>query len=108
MRFLIVFLFACGCAGRFSRTDVVMQGGVATVLVLDYLQTRQITVDGLESNPIMGSRGERMPPVVYFPSVLAVHTLVMMLLPGEWRTATQIGTVAVQVKAVRHNRTHGY
>lgn len=118
---LIVALASGACAHttRFNTTDKVLQGSVAATLALDYVQTRKITLDGRESNPIIGKCGSSVraeahtcsgyvSPELYFLGVFALHTSVMYALPRPWRNAAQGLTLGVQSKAIIRNYQAGY
>ncbi len=72
-----------------NREDTAMEGLFGLSMLGDYLQTRDITKAGREMNPIMGPRGNRVSPNLYFPATMALHALAMRALPRPWRHAAQ-------------------
>jgi hypothetical protein len=110
---LMTFLCACGST-RWTASDSASQAVVLAALGADYMQTRQIVANAqrngghLESNPVMGERGERVPVPVYFAGVAVASTAVARALPQPWRRISQVALLAVQVKAVAHNMSYGY
>ncbi len=91
-----------------TGTDTALEAAVGLSLLGDYLQTRRITRDGRESNPVIGRRGGRVPPEVYFPAVLGLHALAARALPRPWRTLTQGALLGMQGAAIHHNLQAGY
>lgn len=109
MRRLALLLAVAGCQpATWSRTDTALEVTFAAALAADYLQTRQIVADGMEGNPIMGARGERMPPALYFPASLVAHLVVASCLPRPWRSIFQGVSIGWQAAEVGHNAEHGY
>lgn len=88
-----------------TNTDTMLQAGVGVGMLLDYLQTRQITKAGHEANPIIGKRGERVPPELYFPATFVASLVAAKLLPPEWRHALQGGLIGMQGATVARNWT---
>lgn len=76
---LLAALVACTPAGR---TTFLASAATAT-LAADWYQTRGITADCQEANPIIGACGERFPVDVYFPLAI-VLTLAVGAALGEW------------------------
>jgi hypothetical protein len=88
--------------------DSASQAVVLTALGADFLQTRHIVADGMESNPVMGERGERVHPLPYFATVAVAHTALARALPQPWRRLSQVALVAVQCKVIARNAMAGY
>ncbi len=105
---LLLLALACCTPATWSRTDTVLEATFGATLAADYLQTRQVTADGKEGNPVMGHRGERMPPAVYFPAVAVAHVAAARCMPRPWRTIFQAFTVGWQVDAIHTNWDAGY
>lgn len=118
--FVLVFFWSMTSqADEWTAADSATQAVVLLSLSLDYLQTRQIvscarTGDrcaregDLESNPVMGERGQRVPVEVYFLTMAAGHTLIATQLPQPYRRVSQIALVVIQTKVVGHNLGAGY
>ncbi len=108
-RIVLIALALAGCTpASWSRTDTAVEASIGALMVADYLQTRQIVVDGMESNPVMGERGERMPPAVYFPAAAVAHLATARCLPRPWREVFQGVTIGWQLYAIRDNWSAGY
>ena len=86
-----------------TNTDTMLQAGVGVGLLLDYLQTRKIVKDGTEANPIIGNRGQRVRPEIYFPATFLASALAAKYLPPDWRHALQGGLIGLQGSTVYHN-----
>jgi hypothetical protein len=72
-----------------TGTDTALESLFGAAMLGDYLQTRRIQRAGREVNPIMGARGQRVPPELYFPATMGLHYLTMKALPASWRHAAQ-------------------
>lgn len=88
--------------------DTACQTAALATLGADFLQTRAIVADGMESNPVMGERGDRVHPVPYFATVAVAHTALARALPQPWRRLSQAALVAVQAKVIAVNTMAGY
>lgn len=77
-------------------------------MVGDYLQTRQIARQGLEMNPIMGRRGERVKPEIYFPATLILHVATAWALPRPYRNVFQALSITVETGFVGYNLRLGW
>lgn len=118
MRVLPLALALSGCAGsRWTAGDTFTESAVAVTFAADYLQTRQICADMArgtnadwvyETNPMMGPTCDRMPPAIYFSTVMAAHVGAARLLPWPARRLFQLATVWVQVHAIEANHVAGY
>lgn len=107
--FAIASLATLGCAGaRVSAVDVAGEVAFGVVLAADWAQTVDITRDGYEKNPIIGRRGERVPPAVYFPVMFVLHAAAAWLLPRPFRNAWQAGWVIAEGVVVWNNAVAGY
>jgi hypothetical protein len=104
----LITLAACGPM-PWTAADTAGQVAVTATLAGDYLQTRHaLDTDGQEHNPIMGPRGERVPPEMYFTVAAIGAFAVARELPKPWRNLFQLGVTAVQVKTIRRNWSAGY
>lgn len=85
MRMLLALSLAAACTPT-QRT--VALGTVSTALLaVDWHQSRGITRQCLELNPLIGPCGERTSPDVYFPAVTMIHLAIGALLPSDARDA---------------------
>ena len=101
-----------GCGPRaWSPTDTAAQAAVTASLGVDYLQTRgALDSDPLavEQSPVMGPRGDRVPPEVYFPACAVASAALAWSLPRPWRSVLQGAVLAVQADAIAGNLRAGY
>jgi len=104
MRALLLAL-SVGCA---PALDVAGEVAFGAALAADYVQTRQITRDGYEGNPLIGRWGERTSPEAYFAAAALLHAGVAILLPRPWRQVWQGGWCVVEGVAVWNNYVDGY
>lgn len=104
-------------ADEWTRRDTALELAVVATLAADYLQTRQVVADGMESNPVIGDcRGEigagvhcgGMSPALYFAGVALLHAGAMRLLPTGWRNAAQGLTIGFQLRTIEKNWAAGY
>jgi hypothetical protein len=93
---------------RWTRRDTAAEVAFGLALVADYLQTRQIARSGLEANPVMGRRGERVNPAIYFPAAMALHVVAARSLPQPWRLAFQGVSIGVEGGIVGRNLGLGW
>lgn len=77
-------------------------------LAADYIQTREVVADGKESNPVMGERGQNLPPAVYFPTAFVAHLAVARCLSRPWREIWQGVTIGWQSYSIADNWRAGY
>lgn len=95
-------------ADSWTKADTALEGSFAALLIADYFQTRQITDDGMESNPIIGDDGRTCPPEIYFPAIALAHFAVARTLPGRWRTLFQGVTIGLEIDTIHTNLEAGY
>jgi hypothetical protein len=95
-------------AEEWTSVDTAVQAAVTLTLAVDYLQTRAIIDDGIEANPVMGNRGERLPAEVYFPVVAVAHAGLARLLPQPYRRMSQVALIGLQSYIVHRNLSYGY
>jgi hypothetical protein len=91
-----------------STVDYALDAACLASIVADYVQTKPIIRDGREGNPIMGLRGDRLPPEAYFATVATVHIVVTRTLPRRWRRVGKIAFLGVQAVAIGRNLEAGY
>jgi len=104
----LLLLTGTAHAEPWTALDVTLQLTTSAVLVADWAQTRAITGDCSEANPIMGLCGEKLSPDIYFPVVIVGHALLMHALPRSWRRVAQGITIGVQAHTVHSNYQAGY
>ena len=88
-----------------------MEASYVAIALADYAETKIITGDCYEGNPLIGECGERVPAEAYFATMIGLHLLVAHLLPGRARTIWQGVTIGVQGRTVVNNYLairHGY
>ena len=100
-------------ADSWTTNDTLTQTAVLTALTVDYFQTSRIIRDPvdpthLESNPVMGERGEKMSPELYFAGVAIAHTLIVRKLPQPYRRLSQVAVLLIQADAISTNWRAGY
>lgn len=105
----IVAVLSGGCVSRpWTKTDTALEAACVGLAVLDLNQTTQITRDCMEGNPILGPCGDRVPPAVWFPTMIVLHAITSYLLPSDWRHAFQGVTVGFQTHVSITNWRAGY
>jgi len=109
-RVLVLVLLMSGCAAAQRRgwtaTDTTMQVAFAATMVVDYYQTERIIMKGTEDNPIVGTRGERVPPIVYFPIVETVFVVASWYLPKPWRRSLEGLGLGGEISVIYRNTKH--
>jgi len=106
---LLVLLVASPAdADEWTPGDSALEASFATLLLVDYLQTRGIVRDGQETNPIIGSHGQYIPPGMYLLSVGCLHALAALAAPQPYRRILQGVSIAVETKSVVVNASFGY
>jgi hypothetical protein len=90
---LFLVLLLGGCPSNWRKQDTVMESVALTFTVIDMKQTKQITANCSEANPILGECGQNVDYRVYFASVILVEMVVARLLSESLR-ATFIGAWA--------------
>jgi NAD(P)H-hydrate repair Nnr-like enzyme with NAD(P)H-hydrate epimerase domain len=112
MRTALAALLLCAStpalADKWTGTDTALEIATVSLFALDYIQTTEIVVDGMEGNGIMGSLGDRVPPSLYFGAVSAVHIALVAVLPQPYRRIAQGVTIGVQTDAIYTNWQAGY
>lgn len=93
---------------RWSNTSTALLVSSSAILLWDYAQTRGITRDCRESNPIMGNCGQRMTADAYFALVIPVHILGSFIIPKDYRHAYQGAVLGVEANAIIANVKGGY
>lgn len=106
-RWIVALVLTAGCH-HWSRRDTIAELGFASATTLDWAQTRGITQQCLEENPLLGACGENLAVGVYFPSMMLVHLAVAAVLPPRWRLAWQALAIGAEVNQVWRNQANGY
>lgn len=100
---LVLVLSLCACPGNWRARDTVLEGGLIGLTVVDWHQTKDITRNCSEINPIIGECGQRVNMHVYFISVLILEVITSRLLPPEWRSPFQAAWIGVEATTVYDN-----
>jgi hypothetical protein len=108
MKKLIAALALTSACASWRPSHYAAEGAFVAVTLLDWSQTRGITHDCIESNPIIGKCGERAPLAFYFPVTLALHWAVSALLPARARGWWQGVSLGVESEVVVTNWMGGY
>lgn len=95
-------------ASGWSDANTAMEAAFGAAMLGDYLQTRKITRAGREVNPIIGPRGNRVPPELYFPATMGLHYLAMRALPPKWRGPAQALSLGLEGGVVGRNYGLGW
>lgn len=109
-RALIVLTLLVGCTPvpAMTRRDWVAQGALATVSVVDALQTRHIVAAGAEENPLVGDHGQRMPFPVAGLLVLTIELVVAAQLPPAYRSGFEGFSLGAETYCVTSNFLDGW
>lgn len=91
---------------KWSNQDYALQGLVVSTLVMDWSQTRYIARNSMvfhENNFILGEHPSVNRVNSYFISSITVNTLIVYLLPSQYRSYWQYATIAVESGFIYHN-----
>jgi hypothetical protein len=105
---ILISISRRAAADAWTPADSALEATYVTLAAADYLQTRQIARDGRESNPIMGSHGQRVDVNLYFAATTAAHVVAAALLPQPYRAIVQMVGISVQATTVGRNYAAGY
>ena len=101
-RLVIVLLLATGCHSRAVRYGAL--AGTSTALIAaDWVQTTTIVADCDEKNPFIGRCGERIPPDVWFPLMMAGNLAAGLLLGDVFGQGWFGAVTGGQAATVIHN-----
>ncbi len=103
MRALLLILLLAGCPANWRHRDSAAETALFTVTTIDWSQTRGITANCSESNPIIGECGDRVNIHVYFVGVLLTELLVARLLPSHWRSVLHGAWIGAETATVIDN-----
>lgn len=100
-------------AEPWTRLDSAIEATVLASLAVDYVQTVRICRDPIiptheETNPVMGTRGDRVPPEAYFATVAVAHVIAARVLPQPWRGISQGVVLSFQARSIAINWEAGY
>lgn len=107
MRCWLLVLALVGCEG-WRKQDTVLEAAFLGASAIDWHQTINITNACAESNPMIGTCGDVVPPNAYFPLAMLVHVAIAACLPHTWRTIFQAFSAGVEVGTVVGNEHFGY
>ena len=107
-RTICVMALLLGSCVSWTRADVQREGAFGTLMATDMMQTLTITEECSEINPIIGNCGQNVNPLIYFPITMALHVLVMHLLPPNWRSSFQYISIGAELSTVVTNEMNGY
>lgn len=91
------------CPGNWRARDTVLESTAVVLTVVDWQQTKSITANCSEINPIIGKCGQRMNMHAYFISVLILEVVVSRLLPTDWRSTFHGVWIGVEATTVYDN-----
>lgn len=97
-----------GACHQWSPMNTVAESAFAVEIAIDASQTRFITKDCNEINPIVGKCGQRVPFYVYLPLAFLTHWAIAAALPPSWRPWFQAVTAGVEGTVVYDNADFGY
>ena len=103
---------------RWSSADLALEGALAGLIAVDWLQTLQFTQHDCrtpelgggcyETNPVLGRYPSRAKVNTLIPLGLAAHAAVAALIPqGPWRFLWQGTFLVLESKAVTMNAMYG-
>lgn len=84
-RLLLLAAGLSGCLGTWNTRDKVLEAGVVAVTMADWSQTRYVTAQCAEINPIIGECGHRFNQNAYFISALVIQAVVAGLIGQDYR-----------------------
>ncbi len=96
-------------APPFSRADWAWQAAATASLAVDWAQSRDSARHPalFETNLIMGRHPSASTVNAYFIASAVLDAGIARLLPPPWRRAWQVGTVGVEIVAIRRNALLG-
>ena len=93
-----------------SKADLIREGTVFAVSLVDWGQTLAV-VDSpytlREYNPMLGPHPTRGDVNRYFAASLALHLIILRLLPERFRPAFQYGSIGWELAITAHNARMG-
>lgn len=86
----------------------IIAGILVLLLLADWSQTVTVTKAGRELNPLIGRKGERIPPAIYFPLAVVGLSIAVLFLPGLWGQRLGILVLGLEGSQVWTNYVSGY
>lgn len=102
MKRLVLLAALGGCLSPAQRTTALAIAATG-VTIVDWHQTRDITRNCTELNPVIGPCGERVPVDVYFPVVLSGALMLAAALGGTWGDAVLAGLAGAELSTIWSN-----
>lgn len=109
-KYIIIFLLICSpVQADWTKDDTHRQWAVTTLLVADWLQTRDIATrpDFYETNPYLGNNPSLTQVDQYFAVCLLGHWMISKQLPPKWRKGWQYVFIITEAGAVSRNYSIG-
>jgi hypothetical protein len=103
MRGLVLCLALTSCT-EWKKRDTALELAFVTTAAIDWHQTMSITAGCQETNPMIGTCGDIVPPSIYFPIVIVLHAVVAAALPRPWREIFQSFSIGVEANTIYTNR----
>lgn len=95
---------------EWSKTDIALQAAYTTLHIIDWGQTLNIADEPhkfYEFNPIVGKHPSRARVNYFMASSIVLHTLIVTVLPKEYRPWFQLGTIGVKASFIANNYNVG-
>ncbi len=106
-RALALSLALASCAG-WRPANYATEASFVALIAVDWGQTRKITRECAETNPILGKCGQRFPVDAWMPLVIGIHLVTSMLLTPRLRDWWQGITGGAEGAGVWINLRGGY
>jgi hypothetical protein len=93
-----------------SKTDIALEAVCLGLIMVDWGQTLNSadnTERYKEHNPALGNHPSRGRVNTIIPLSMIAHAGIAHVLPGKWRKAWIVSTIAVEIRAVRQNHSVG-
>lgn len=84
--FVVLPALVAGCCTlKQHKLEFATEAAVIVLMAIDGLETSAIAAQCKETNPILGSCGQRVPVTFYFPFIMAGHAAGTFVMPQEYR-----------------------
>lgn len=93
-----------------TDTEITKEVVIAGLFVVDAAQTMQLKHHRTtlhETNPILGPKPSDKKIIAYFTTVFLVHVGAVYLLPPEYRSYLQDGTIGLELVVIGRNKSLG-